>query len=197
MKAPNGMDQETLALIEKQMHQQSERAILLQEADPRLPYVSAYVMAGDIIRGEYALDMLRKGEWSWAEAEIRTGSYARFGLRVSAWEEGLITIEDALTDLGPAWRGADPDDTDPRFLSLWIEAKRRHGNYIRDGRPLPRTHILTLYRGQDADAPLGIAWSLDRMTALKFANGAATRQHDRGGTILTRHCWRRDALAFL
>ena len=164
----------------------AERATKLMDADPSLPFISALVIARDLASVDRSLGWLREGKHDWGRAEVFTGSYGRLDLRVRAREEGLITKEQALDGLADTWSGSDPDDTDPRFLALWKEAFATNGGtYLRDhaDKTLPGTQWLTIYRGQDAGAPFGIAWSLDPMVAAKFADGAATRQRNRQGVV--------------
>jgi hypothetical protein len=162
----------------------------LIEADPKLPYISAYIMAGDLVRADEVYDLLREGKVTWGQAESMVGSYGRMDLRARAYINALITAEQAVEDLPAAWRGADPDDTDPRYLGLWRMAFRmnRHRT-VRDtkGAVIPAIRgsgeLVRIYRGQDKGAPFGIAWSLSKTTAMKFAMGAATRESNRGGVV--------------
>jgi hypothetical protein len=168
------------------MQRDADRATKLMNADPSLPFISALVMARDLASADRSMEWLREGKHPWSRAEVFCGSYGRLDLRVRAWQEGLITDEQALDGLADAWSGSDPDDTDPRFLALWKTAFATNGGtYLRDhaDATLPGTQWLTIYRGQDAGALFGIAWSLDFKVALKFANGAATRQRNRGGVV--------------
>lgn len=178
-------DQEALDLAVEEMARDSIRATALMKADPNLPFVSAFIMARDLASADRSLEWLREGKHTWGRAEAFCGSYGRLDLRVRARAEGLITDGQAFSDLADAWSGSDPDDTDPRFLALWKEAFAHEGTYLRDiaDKTLPGTKVLTVYRGQDKDAPFGISWSLNMRVAIKFANGAATRQHARGGVV--------------
>jgi hypothetical protein len=175
----------------------------LIEADPRLPYISAYVMAGDLVRADEVIELLRDGKVTWDQAELMTGSYGRLDLRARAYAEALIDAEQAIEDLPAAWRGGDPDDTDPRFLALWRMAFRANRwRTVRDrkGAPIPSIRgsgeLVRIYRGQDEGAPFGIAWSLSKVTATKFANGAATRQHNRGGVVYAAKVERKHILGY-
>lgn len=178
----------------------SQRATELMKADPRLPFISAYVMANDMAGAERSMGWLREGKHPWGRAEAFCGSYGRLDLRVRAREEGLITDEQAFADLASTWSGSDPDDTDPRFLTLWKDAVAANGGqYLRDpeGVTLPGNHVLTIFRGQDEGVPFGIAWSLDVTTAIKFANGAATRQRGRNGVVYRAKVKRSDVLGYM
>ena len=165
------------------------KAIELMAADPKLPFISAYIMAQDITRMEDNLVALTNGEYDWAHAEAMTGSYGRMELRVQALELGLITIKQAVHELPHHWSAADPDDTDPRFLALWTKAFRLNEfRTLRDRKDtrIPKvkgTSLVRVFRGQDRGAKFGIAWSLSKLTAQKFANGAATRESNRGGVV--------------
>ena len=170
----------------QEMERDSKRATELMDADPSLPFISALIIARDMASADRSMDWLRTGKYDWSRAEVFCGSYGRLDLRVRAHAEWLITDEQALEDLPSTWSGSDPDDTDPRFLALWKSAVAANGGvYLRDhaDKTLPGAQWLTIYRGQDAGAPFGIAWSLDPMVAAKFADGAATRQRHRGGVV--------------
>lgn len=180
------------------MQRDAERATKLMDADPTLPFISALVIARDMASADRSLNWLREGKHPWHRAEVFCGSYGRLDLRVRAHAEGLITDEEALEDLPSTWSGSDPDDTDPRFLALWKSAVEANGGvYLRDDKALPRKTYLTVYRGQDMGVPFGIAWSLDRRVAVKFANGAATRQRNRGGVVYKGMVKRSDVLGYM
>ena len=109
------------------------KMLTLVEADPALPYISAYVMAGDLVRADEVIDLLRDGKVTWDQAQTMVGSYGRMDLRARAYTEALIDVEQAIEDLPAVWRGADPDDTDPRFLGLWRMAwKANRYQTVRD-----------------------------------------------------------------
>ena len=131
--------------------------------DPKLPFISALVMAGDLLSVDRSLQWLREGKYV-----VRHGRGFRRVLRTArlpsqgARPKDSSQMSVALTDLPGCGRGSDPDDTDPRFLDLWKRARIANGgSYLRDGKALPRRRILQVYRGQDEGAPFGIAWSLD------------------------------------
>jgi hypothetical protein len=179
------VEERDMDVLAQEMQRDADRATKLMDADPSLPFISALVIARDLASADRSMDWLREGKHPWSRAEVFCGSYGRLDLRVRAHAEGLITDEQALEDLPSTWSGSDPDDTDPRFLALWKSAFAANGGtYLRDGDDtLPGISVLTIYRGQDYGAPFGIAWSLDPMVAAKFANGAATRQRNRGGVV--------------
>ena len=55
--------------------------------------------------------------------------------------------------------------------------------------------IFTVYRGQDADAPVGLSWTTDRAVAEKFARGHRGLWNERP-TVLTGEVCKRDVAAF-
>lgn len=182
------------------MQRDADAATKLMDADPSLPFMSALVIARDMASADRSMQWLREGKHEWGRAEVFCGSYGRLDLRVRAWQEGLITDEQALTDLASTWSGSDPDDTDPRFLALWKTAFAANGGvYLRDPEDaaLPGTRVLTVYRGQDEGAPFGVSWSLNMTVAIKFANGAATRQRNRGGVVYKATVLRSDVMAYM
>jgi hypothetical protein len=189
----------------EESEQDWQRARELVYRDPKLPLISAYVMARDLRSAERALNWLREGKYDFGTAEVFTGSYGRMDLRVRARDEGLITDERAFEGLAHAWSAADPDDTDPRFLALWTDAWRANKRRTLRDKPtsrLPSGAYLKVYRGQDPTdtverGAFGIAWSLDEKVAMKFANGAATRQHHRGGVVYVAAVWRKDIMGYM
>ena len=194
--------------LEAEAKEDFKRAEELMKRDPKLPLISAYVIARDLRSADRSMEWLREGKYDWKTAEVFTGSYGRMDLRVRAHAEGLITNEQVLDGLTHAWSGSDPDDTDPRFLALWRDAWVANGRKpLRDGKGLPRDQWLHVYRGQDevttvGRTPLdpsafGIAWSLDPMVAKKFANGAATREHSRGGVVYVARVHRSDVMGYM
>jgi hypothetical protein len=176
----------------------SKIAVEMMERDPRIPYISAFVIAQDMASGERNLAALREGKVSWLQAEAFTGSYARMDLRVRAFDEHLISFAQYIGDLPEQWTSADPDDTDERFLTLWHRA-HKHNKYktLRDRKNILPPGPLTIYRGQDEGAPFGIAWSLAEGIAGKFARGAATRQTNRAGVIYAATVERTDVLGYM
>jgi hypothetical protein len=193
-------EEAAMDIAAQEMERDAKRATELMDADPSLPFISALVIARDMASADRSMQWLRDGTHDWGRAEVFCGSYGRLDLRVRAREEGLITDEQAFADLASTWSGSDPDDTDPRFLSLWKDAVKANGGlYLRDPEDatLPGTQWLTIFRGQDYGVPFGIAWSLDLKVAMKFANGAATRQHNRGGTVYRAIVKRSDVLGYM
>lgn len=184
--------------VKKDMERQNELAEHLREANPDLPAIAAIVMAGDQLSAERWWERMVNGECTPTQAVNLVGSYARLDFAIKAWHGGYLSLEDILADLPELWRGSDPDDTDPRFLSLWRAAWiENHKRYIRDGKPLPRSHFLTVHRGQMASDPVGIAWSLDREIAEKFARGAGIRVSNMPGVVYTARIHRDHVLGYL
>lgn len=104
------------------------------------------------------------------------------------------SLRGGLPDL---WREADPDDTNPEYLSLWREAWTRNGREtICDG-PSLATIKLTIYRGQKKSATVGFAWTLDRAIAAKFAKSGGLRGRIPDGTILKAIVRRKDVYGYL
>lgn len=168
----------------------------LSAKDPTLGY-SALIIAGDMISRENGDDALAAGS-PFMYAGMLVGSFARFAWAIDAYERGAIAWQDLAPNLPDLWRDSDPDDTDPRFAAVWRRARVEAGRVITDADDVaPPTSPLTLYRGQDRGAPIGLSWSLDRATAVKFARGAGVRQASRKGVVLVGTCAYDDAFAYL
>jgi hypothetical protein len=189
----------TAAALDRETRQQKIAGTIIRE-NPTWPYITALIVAGDRISAENAWDYLVNGA-TFVRALVRVGSYARVDFAVRALDADLVDERTVFRMLPELWRSSDPDDEDPRFLDLWLRAYEWNGSYLRDGRALPRTRVLDVYRGQDpiadADTLHGIAWSLDREVAEKFARGAALRTGDRDGTIYHARINRSSVLGYL
>lgn len=196
----NAETRDRLAREAEKMEQQSAIAAELMAADPKLSFISAIVMAGDKMTLDRAKRFLTEG-MSFESALVSVGSYYRLAFALWAYENKHITRNVMLDALVDDWSSSDPDDTDPRFLELWRKAFiRNNWKYVRDGRPLPRGAMgkIIVYRGQDdANGNYGIAWTTDPKIAERFANGAATRQRNRGGKIIMATVKRTKVLAYL
>lgn len=172
-----------------------EQAQVLMEKNPRLSFITAFIIAGDQASARRSLDWMRQG-LAFEHAVGLVGSYGRLGFLLDAEREGFITRDQLLDALPEYWPGSDPDDTDRRFLDLWFEAFKRNGR-VAVGDPLPRRTLLTVYRGQFPEESYGIAWTLDRKVAQRFADGASLRTPTPGGVILKGRVRRSDVLAYL
>ena len=165
---------------------QGERAEELMKLDPRLPFVTALIIAGDEASTALADERLESGD-PFERVVWLVGSFARLDWALRQVDEQRVSIERVEALLPELWRGSDPDDANPRYLALWRDAYEHNGHIILDDpeRPLKPTHgrAVAVYRGQDADARLGIAWTTSEGIARKFADGAATRQSHRGGIV--------------
>ena len=160
--------------------------------DPSLG-ITAMVVANDMVSAEYA-DELVAGGTDPERALIHVGSYSRFGWAVDHLPQRVL-----FARLGELWSGADPDDTDPRFERVWLEAWAANGSRpIFDDRPLVRAgRDLLVYRGQEKDGKPGLSWSLDLDTAIKFAKGAGVRRPIHNGVVLTLRVPRSAVLGYL
>ena len=148
---------------------------IIEDLPEDLPVLTRLIMAGDIDAANRAEVRLRAGDITWAEALFWCGSYSRVDAALR-WQEAGFATRDELLDKWPhLWSGGDPDDSDPRFLVVWHEARVRNGGTVTDGEALPDGERLTIYRGQRPLDSLGIAWSLKQAVAMKFANGASMR----------------------
>lgn len=165
----------------------------MRDANPDLPYITVAVMAGDLLSMRNARRRIDAGEDP-EKCMNLVGSFARFAFAVDLLDEGIISEDAFFSRICELWRGADPDDTDPRFLTLWRDAvERNDGVPLYDETPVPPTKWLTVYRGQRAQDKLGIAWTTDLEIARKFAGGASYRTRVEGVVLKGRV---RSALVF-
>lgn len=187
----------TEADLIRQMERQGEIMMTLP-AD--LPDVTRFVIATDMEHAERLLVQFEAGRIMAEDVVRLSGSFSRCEMAVTLVEQGLLSDEWLLPQWPELWRGADPDDTDPRFLDVWKRAVAANGGkYLRDGDRLPRQKgnayqqgYLTIYRGgvTTTAAREGIAWSHDRSVAEKFAAGMGTRAMVNG--VLVKGMIRRD-----
>jgi hypothetical protein len=168
-----------------------------------LPSITRMVMAQDIVSAARAERRLLSGEVNAAGSVYLVGSYAKLDYALRLVDAGKLSMEWLLHELPSLWRGSDPDDTDPRFLELWKEARRRAGRVVRDETanelfnvPLPRRTFL-VYRGQRSGDPLGIAWSSKREVAEAFARGASFRGPIRDGELIVARARPSRVLAYI
>jgi hypothetical protein len=180
-----------------QMERQSVIATELMDADPKLPFISAFIIAGDRLSAERSMEWVTEGKMSFKEALPWVGSYGRLPFMLWAHDNGHVDRATLVKMVPEYWSSSDTYRT-TEFLPLFKEARQMNGGrYVHDGKGLPRAKTLRIYRGQDTDAPLGIAWTLLYGVAEKFALGAATRQRDRGGTVFAADVPRSAVLAYL
>jgi len=106
------------------------------------------------------------------------------------WQSKIITVDILRSELPWVWVDAEPDDTEPRWRTLFCQASK--AGRLEDGAPLPEGETLTVYRGQSPEDELGLAWTLDPATARFFA-----RRFHAGGSILAGSVARSDVLAYL
>lgn len=177
---------------------QQELASQIMDKDPKLSYISALIIAGDMMGLEHANEMIENGV-PFTKALWRVGSYSRLEFTIDQLDKGNATLDKVIPILPQLWSGSDPDDTNQRFFDLWLLAYEANDykTIYDEGKKLPWKKILTIYRGQDEGAPAGIAWSLSEEIAQKFANGAATRQYNRAGIIYKAKIARKNVIAYL
>ena len=166
-----------------QLQAYAERTQAIQEqlraANPTLPTLTAVIMANDTYAMEHAEGLLYAGEITYDEALTLCGSYTRVQAALRWQLEGHATRAHLLDQWTELWVNGDPDDTDPQLLQVWLELRADRGQVVTDRADLPPGDPVMVYRGQRPVDPLGIAWTLDRRVAEKFANGAAIRVHRR------------------
>lgn len=160
----------------------------LEAKYPNLHPITLLIMAGDFAQIPFADEMYEKlcrsvpPTVAAMKSAILLGSYARLEWLCDKYDAGILD-DNWLVDQFPSeWVAADPDDTDLRYLTMWLKARKLHGKRIVDGKDLPlKGTKITLYRGQDAPSGTpGWAWTIDLSVAKKFATGAGSRVRKRG-----------------
>lgn len=189
------MSTEDIARFQEYAKRQSALMSEILEENPNLPTITAIIMASDKVSAENSAKRLEEGV-PFARAVAMVGSYSRleFALTHAIKDQRYRWL---ISHLPALWSGSDPDDTDSRFLTLWRDAWRRNDRAaILDGPRLPDGKVLMVYRGQREGEKLGIAWSLDRDIAEKFALGASFRTPILG-SVIERQVKRKQVLAYL
>lgn len=183
---------EDIKRINAQMKNQLKHYNQIRRDSPGTPELTAMVMAGDLAHADQVEREILTPDSTpddKRKAVQLVGSYARIEFAIKH-----LTEDQLLEDWPQLWVGSDPDDTDPRYLDIWTRRSQRYGvtldnaeaalNWQRWRRA--RDWTLTVYRGQAADAPLGISWTTDVKIAAKFAAGAGQRCPLQNGTIIVR-----------
>jgi hypothetical protein len=187
----SAVKQEKLERLAADSAAQMDVASRLQK-EKGIDFVSAYVMAGDLVTAERAAAALQRGEvwqkWLW-----RVGSYARM-----QWAMKHLPHTELIKLLPEIWVSSDPDDTDPDYLELWKAARAAKGSMVTDGEEIfvTREGILTVYRGQVGEE-LGISWTTDPRIAEKFSRSGGLRATQHGGRVIKGTVRRGDILAYL
>lgn len=163
----------------------------------KIPYVTALIMAGDMVSAERATRLLTEGLKP--ECALATvGSYARFGWAV----ENRQSFDESfwVQNICQLWSGSDPDDTNPEFLELFRLARMQNCVILKDEPektfPGVGSEFIWLYRGQRAEDPIGISWTTKRSIAKKFASGAAFRTKI-DGVVYATQVRRMNCLAYI
>jgi hypothetical protein len=197
------------AVMDAMARDQAEKTIRTQKLmddNPGLPFLSAYVMASDYVGMERTQKEVEAGEHSMTVTlPILVGSYARIDFIQWLHDEGHIDRDTMLDWFRDNWTGADPNDTDPRFLAHWRTINQRWRKdgpgtpYYRDSdKYLPAvTGKVRVYRGQRMSDKTGFAWSLQQRVAQKFAVSGGGRAPVKDGLIIMGHVRPHDVLAYL
>jgi hypothetical protein len=165
---------------------------------PGIQTMTAIVMASDLVSMRRWRKRADAGEVPYAKSVNLVGSYYRWQYAYDLWCEGKLTDREFFTDIADRWRGADPDDTDPRWIEVWQKACDHFDvGYIRDGKALPLNHVIRVYRGEQPGDKPGIAWTLNTVVATKFALGAGLRHPMRTGIVIGGTVRRHNILAYL
>lgn len=185
--------QDAMDLHIKRAGRQDQIANELVEKNPKLNFITAYIMAGDYVTAESVTQAVNAKKLTPVKALTHIGSYARF-----EWAVKHLPWSRLRPKLLGLWSGSDPDDTNLEYLELFRRrAAGEARGYAFDKRPLPRGRKpLTVYRGQRADDPWGLSWTLDRNIAVKFAQGAGARCAV-NGTVFNMQVERKHILAFI
>lgn len=123
--------------------------------------------AGSHLLVPRACEAVERREWLVALTLLNRPE--RLGIFMDWWQFDCLTREEFRRDLPEVWSDAEPDDTKPLYLRMWREAAK--SGRVEEA-PLPDGDPLTVYRGEPekpARKTRGIAWSLDRDVAVKFA----------------------------
>lgn len=183
----------------EEMEQRNVIVDQIMKDDPKLGLVPALIIAGDKMSYDKAWKMLEAGI-EFDHAVHHVGSFYRLQFAHDAMKAGYTTREHILEDLESLWRDSDPDDTKPEYFALWMDKYHANGNqiiYDTEKELKANQKVFTIFRGQDEDGTLGIAWTTDIEVAQRFAAGAGTRQRNRQGIVYKAKIKRQHILAYL
>jgi len=176
--------------------QTSEIAERLMKDDPNIPFVTATIIAGDLMSADRATSELNAGV-PFDRAVWMVGSYARWDWALQMLAQGAVSEEDFAAMICRLWSASDPDDTKTDNLRVWQRVFASTGGVIRDGRPLPNQKPLVVFRViTQEDELAGIAWTTDPKIAAKFAAGAGLRIKT-DGRVLRGTCDPHHVLAYI
>ena len=165
---------------------------------PDLHFITLTILAGDYANVPIADKAFEDG-MGWKDVVWSVlGSYSRMEWVLEKVLAGRIPPRDFYKELPHLWAMSDPDDTDPRFLQMWLKAFYLNGSgYLRDGRKMRSGTTLTVYRGQqNEDGKFGLSWSLSHAVAERFARGAWHRVPTEG-VIYVAQVRRNSVMAYL
>jgi hypothetical protein len=188
-------------LAMQERHDRVIRPIIdaLLAEDPGMPVPTAFVIAQDLASIERAEEHLAAGEPWLKVASVWVGSYGRLEWIKRLCLTGRLQAAEVFPHIVELWSGADPDDTDPFWLGMWQEAKARNGgrHLTDDGIDIPLNPTMTVFRGQPYMAKVGIAWTLDRKVASKFARTGGGRWQRPDGVVLVGQVFATDVYAYI
>lgn len=202
-KTPEGILEEAQALTNSDPPTDSKLKSILSNGarqveiakglmDKGVPFITAVVRAGDMVSAEAADVLVAEGMLP-SKAIMYVGSYARFD-----WAYKNLPAGELVRQLPELWAGADPDDTDPRYVGLWKLAFAANDKKTifdaSEGTVLPDP--LTVYRGQ-LGYELGISWTTNHGVATKFAATGGGRAKVAKGRVLTRKIKLEHVMAYL
>lgn len=172
----------------------------LMAKDPSLPYMTATIIANDVMSADLRTQEVEAGRDP-KDVVWLVGSFARWGWAVAMVSAGKLDADWFSENIADLWRGSDPDDTDPANLNIWRRSFAQRGGIIRDGRPLPRKGkdgMITVFRGGNpATVGKGFAWTTDPKIAKKFARTHGTRQAMPNGVVISGLVRPLNCLAYL
>jgi len=188
------------AQMSKAMAHQLERAKRadkianeLVAKQPGLGFITAMIMAGDMVQAEDITAAVKAGKMTASKGVGMIGSFARF-----QWAVENLSKPELLRRLLVLWQSADPDDTNLSYLELFREKAVRSRNRIAcDKKRLSSQKNFLVYRGQPKGSPTGISFSLNEDVAQGFADGASSRMPRSDGVIVRASVDREFVLAYI
>ena len=190
-----------MAALKAWADETNEIAAEITAADPSIHFMTAAVMAGDILSARHRTKQVVEEGVDPTTVYFMVGSYARWDWVVTMVREGRITDEWFAKNIADLWRGSDPDDTSTSNLMIWRKAYNANGGLIRDGRPLPKPggdRMIKVFRGGSPfSVKSGFAWTTDPKIAGKFAQTMGGRARVAGGVVVTGLVKPSDVLAYL
>lgn len=194
------LSEEDMQKVKEKLERQWKAAAELAKKHKNLSGLTAYIMAGDMQGAELAEQQMAEKNLTVEQASIYVGSYYRLNWLAEQYWKGKLSEDWLVKGFPSEWAYTDHFGADIQFLRLWILAYEKNSKrtIIVGDKKLPNEDVLTIYRGQDINVPLGYSWTLDKEIGAAFASGRGSRTDNRElGVLYVGQVARRKVLGYI